>query len=255
MEGKLVAKTIARLAERDSLDIPAQQRLFEMVETFDRYFEGLGFCLSAERDLLSQWRGYAADATGVAIGFSKSYLDKLSVHLSDSKIPSFSVKQVHYDPSSHEAEVEPAYREARKFIEQGAFSFRWLRGLLDNRTDEQIEQDRKNIENKLMGLSITLLTQLFPKLFLLKSPAFKEEREWRLITHFSHSANDQCLYRTSDDRVIPFRKFDLHELSTQPIVEIILGPKHVTPPYLIEHFLKQFGFDEVKVLRSEASYR
>src|SRR5690606_30192176 len=34
------------------------------------------FCLSAEPDVLSQWRGYAKDGTGIAIGFDANTLTK-----------------------------------------------------------------------------------------------------------------------------------------------------------------------------------
>ena len=36
-------------------------------------------CFSEEADLLSQWRGYAQDGTGVFIGFSKKVLSTLEV--------------------------------------------------------------------------------------------------------------------------------------------------------------------------------
>jgi Protein of unknown function (DUF2971) len=255
MEGKLVARTIARLAERDSLKISDQQRLLEMVATLERYFDGLGFCLSEERDLLSQWRGYAANATGVAIGFSKYYLEQLSKNIRDSSKTGFSVWQVQYDPAIHEAEVEPTYQEARNFINQGAFSFAGKRGLLDSRSDEQVEEDEKKTESQLASLSLTLMMRLFPKLYLLKSPAFKEEREWRLLSNFIRSGRDQCSYRASEGRVIPFRKFDLISLPDQPIAEVVLGPKHLTPIHLVKDFLKHSGFDGAKVLRSEATYR
>lgn len=39
-----------------------------------------GFCLSEEEDLLSQWRGYADDGQGVAIGFSKVFFNLFATH-------------------------------------------------------------------------------------------------------------------------------------------------------------------------------
>jgi len=64
MEGKLVAEILARIAKADGLDQPATRRLQESVSRLEQLFDGLGFCLSEDGDLLSQWRGYAADATG-----------------------------------------------------------------------------------------------------------------------------------------------------------------------------------------------
>lgn len=34
-----------------------------------------GFCLSVKRDMLSQWRGYADDGMGFAIGFKKEAIE------------------------------------------------------------------------------------------------------------------------------------------------------------------------------------
>jgi hypothetical protein len=78
MEGKLVARAIERLAEGDCLDHKNVRLLRIGIQSLTGIFDGLGFCLSEKRDLLSQWRGYAGNATGVAIGFSAEYLTWLS---------------------------------------------------------------------------------------------------------------------------------------------------------------------------------
>jgi hypothetical protein len=57
MEGQLVTKTIMRLAERDGIVGKEKIELEESLRFNERYFDGLGFCLSAYGDLLSQWRG------------------------------------------------------------------------------------------------------------------------------------------------------------------------------------------------------
>lgn len=75
MEGKLVAEIIGLIAKDDELDQAATERLQESVFRLEQFVDGLGFCLSECGDLLSQWRGYADDATGVSIGFSKNYLE------------------------------------------------------------------------------------------------------------------------------------------------------------------------------------
>lgn len=72
MEGKLVARALMRLAERDGLNPVAAERLQNAVAFLEGMFDGLGFCFSEDGDLLSQWRGYASDATGIAIGFSRT---------------------------------------------------------------------------------------------------------------------------------------------------------------------------------------
>jgi len=74
MEGKLVAAALKRLARKDGLPDRDIAELKKNVRLLENWIEGLGFCFSLERDLLSQWRGYSADGTGVSIGFSKASL-------------------------------------------------------------------------------------------------------------------------------------------------------------------------------------
>lgn len=254
MEGKLVANVVSRLAERDGLDHSAGKRLQDMLGFFERTVEGLGFCLSEEGDLLSQWRGYAADATGVTIGFSRQYLEWLAEENRDKGTPGFTMMRVQYEPEAHEAEVLPTYTEAKRLIEAGALKSPGIRMILDLRTDEQIEQEKKEAEMAFSKLSFTMLS-LFPKLFLLKSSAFREEKEWRLLSHLVCVGKDTCSYRALQDRLIPYRSFQLKQSEQQPIVEVVLGPKHLTPIRLVEDFLRQNGYDTVTVKRSEASYR
>jgi hypothetical protein len=64
---------------------PMTQNL--LLEQFDsyllQYFFAVGFCLSAQGDLLSQWRGYADDGRGVAIGFDSVFFSELIESMPD----------------------------------------------------------------------------------------------------------------------------------------------------------------------------
>ena len=254
MEGKLVANVITRLADRDGLMRSAIERLQKSIGFLENAFDGLGFCLSEERDLLSQWRGYAADATGVAIGFSHEYLEWLAESSRGKETPGFSLLKVEYDSKGHQEQVEPTYRQIRKLIDAGAFKTRGLRTLFDTRTDEEVAEERKEIQ-RVHGELFIALMELFPKLFLLKSSAFREECEWRLVSYFIRGGKDTCSYRAMDDRLIQYRQYQLLQTDRSPIVEVVLGPKHLTPIPVVADFLRQSGFGEVKVTRSEATYR
>lgn len=253
MEGRLVARAIVRIAQRDGLDRSVVERLEKAIAFLEGMFDGLGFCLSEEGDLLSQWRGYAADASGVAIGFSWSYLQTLAASKGGSGTPGFSLDQVEYSPSGHETQVEPTYSKMRKLLEAGAFK-PVLRTLLDTRSDEELEAEEKRIDQASRDILLTAL-ELFPKLFFLKAPAFAEEREWRLVSILVRDLADDCLHRAIADRVIPYRKYELAGNDISPIVDVILGPKHQTPPNIVRDFLKRNGFGEVPVRRSNATYR
>jgi hypothetical protein len=91
-------------------------------------------------------------------------------------------------------------------------------------------------------------------LFRLKAPAFNEEHEVRLFSYLLKFGNKKCQHRTVGDRIIPYRPFSLN-LETSPIVEVVLGPKHATPAWVVKDFLKQNNFGDVQVELSSASYR
>jgi hypothetical protein len=254
MEGKLVAEILAHIAKADGLDQAATQRLLKSVSGLEQVIDGLGFCLSEDGDLLSQWRGYAADATGVSIGFSKDYLEQFAEASLSPEKSGFTLQRVEYDLAVQESLIKPTYIEIKKLINEGAFKFPGKSSLLDARSDDEVERDNEKIKGAFSRLSMKVLT-LFAKLFLLKTSAFREEREWRLISYFVKTGDDRCSFRALNDRIVPFREFDLFESEYGSIVEVILGPKNITPNYVIESFLKQSGFANVKVLRSEATYR
>lgn len=253
-EGKLVASAIRRLAIKDELDKHATDRLLQSVAGVESVVDGFGFCLSEAGDLLSQWRGYAQDGTGVAIGFSKQYLEKLAEASRHPESTGFTLQTVSYSEVEHEDHVRDTYAKVRELIDQGAFKIPGFRSLLDTRTDEEIEAEAQQIRGVYSRLSMTILT-LFSELFLLKSDAFVEEREWRLLSYYGRVKSDTCLFRTSVTKLIPYRSFELKDLDELPITEILLGPKHETPVQVVEDILRQAGFGEVTVKKSRATYR
>lgn len=254
MEGRLVSEILLKLAEEDSLNEYDRKHLRDMVDGLHELFDGLGFCLSENGDLLSQWRGYANDASGVSIGFSNEYLNLLATEYKSQKGPGFTLQKVEYKYKEQENLIRPTYAKIKEFIEEGAFSFPAIRGLLDTRTDEEIEKETEKNKQNFSKLSLTVLT-LISKLYLLKPKAFQEEREWRLISYFVKGAEDSSLFRASHDRIIPYHEFKILPLLKDAISEIYLGPKNITPNNIIKSFLSQHGFDNTKVLRSEATYR
>lgn len=254
MEGKLVNKVIADLAKKDSLDPVATQRLEESVRNLERIVDGLGFCLSQVGDLLSQWRGYADDGTGVSIGFSSEYLTWRGQELQSREEPNFALTRVEYDATEHESIIEPTYHELKRLIDEGAFRLPIAHMILGPRSREEAKQEDEKSQKAFFELSLRILP-LITDLFRLKSNAFVEEREWRLLTLFAKRGTDSCSYRSLRDRIVPFREFCFEEMERKPINEVILGPKHITPEDMVRNFMLQNGYGEVNVRRSVASYR
>jgi len=254
MEGKLVAGLISEMAKSDSLDEITIQRLQSYVSLLEKVIEGLGFCLSEEGDLLSQWRGYAEDASGVSIGFSKDYLDKLSKASLNTGVSGFTLQKVEYDRDLQKELIKPTYDKIKELINKGALKMPRMQSLLDLKSQQEIDIENEEIKKEFSALSVTILS-LFGSLFLLKTKAFREEREWRLISYLVKSPDDQCLFRPSPDKIIPYRIYPLLDLDEDPIVKIVLGPKNKTPECFIDSFLKQNKFKNVSVIHSDASYR
>jgi len=223
-----------------------------MVSGLEQLFDGLGFCLSKEGDLLSQWRGYADDAAGVSIGFSKDYLEWLGGMDVAQEKTGFTLNKVEYEKEIQESLIKPTYVEVKR-LSEGALKL-GKRSIFDVRSEDEVERDKEKLKDVHYELGMRMLP-LFGKLFLLKNRAFREEREWRLISYFSKTGNDTCSFRALRDRIVPYREFELIKSESSSIVKVILGPKNTTPNYVIESFLKQRGFLDVTILRSEASYR
>lgn len=257
MEGRVATNVLLEMAAKAGLEATDRQRLESYTSSFvGDVYEVLGFCLSENGDLLSQWRGYAGDATGVSIGFSSQYLWDLSEKISNSKRPSFGIKKVLYNRAEHEECLRPVLAEIMELIQQGAFRTLGRRSLLDARTTDEIRaEDGKTVE-LVNRLSQTLLVSTLAHQFLLKMPAFSEEQEWRVLSHCVRLTHGDVKFRASGNKIVPYREYMFDDSCGNPIRQVILGPKNATPPYVIKHMLEIHGFgDDIKVVPSDGSYR
>lgn len=254
MEGKLVKNIISHIANDENLDSATTQGLLDLITGLEGFIDGLGYCLSKEGDLLSQWRGYADDATGVSIGFSKEYLKRLSETTGSQDVPGFTLQKVEYGLNKQIKMVKPTYKKLKSQIDNGALKIPGARGLLETRSADEIARENEVIKDAYKNLTLTVFT-LFKELYLLKNEAFSEEREWRLLSYLLDHENDDCLFYSQGNRIIPYREFALTALDINPINEIIIGPKNITPKRVIDKFLKKHGFMDVDIKRSSASYR
>lgn len=252
-EGRLVSNTLIELAKEDGLSGYFFQQFQQSVLLTEYMYDGLGFCLSADGDLLSQWRGYADDATGLSIGFSKEYLEKLGAN-TRGNVPIFTMGQIEYREEEHRKLLEPTYRELRSLIDEGALGIPPRNGLTEPKSMQQIMAEVEQVGKANMALS-SKLHELSPKLFLLKSDAFKEEKEHRLVATRLKDVPWNCEYRVSGKQIVPYRSVKLEALALHPIVEVILGPKHQTPWPIVSSMLTTCGFSQVTVKQSRATYR
>tara|TARA_E500000318_G_C3537528_1_gene203274 strand:+ start:311 stop:1174 length:864 start_codon:yes stop_codon:yes gene_type:complete len=255
LEGTWVREVMSELCDEQKVKEADKVRLLSEFDRVASFIGAAGFCLSEEGDLLSQWRGYASDGTGVSIGFSAEYFEALSKGFREREQSGFKLEKVTYDLAEQKRILSIPLQKMLQLVEKGAFR-RPYGGLLIQPTEEEKSQyigayKRLSLEFLMLGLGT----------YSMKNPAFQEEIEWRLISIVTRGLNEvdgdlpAMEYRASADRVIPFRKFPLLSLSIPVIEKIILGPRNITPMPVIKGALSRYGFPDVEVIRSTASYR
>jgi hypothetical protein len=258
MEGRVLVDAFTRLAKRDKIDRQSLELLQDKLLAYHKH-EGFGFSLSLEGDLLSQWRGYADDGCGVSIGFSKSYLQELAKNNSKPGHDLLSLHEVIYDVEEHERLVRSLYDDYIRAMAD--------RLIVDSKVESFLKKsDASEKTSRLASLSFsTVMATLFA--FVWKAPAFKEEKEWRLLKRvdmereWNIGERSKVKYAPKGDRMVPYVEYSLDEIEVigpkmkpKPIKEVILGPKHRTPKHMVAQFLKSHGFN-VHVEESAASYR
>lgn len=193
-------------------------------------------CFSEEKDLLSQWRGYAEDGMGVSIGFSKNILDR-----TNEQEYGLSFKKICYSEE-----------------EQEEFVKKQVNTIFDTMQRKNIYASFAEVyENQLESIGC------------MKNSGFAEEREWRLCKAMmpemmiDHGAKfmdfklskvyDQCIR----NQIITYFNLSFENVFNDLITEIIIGPKAKVTERDIYRSLYINGFrsDEIKVTRAKVTYR
>jgi hypothetical protein len=252
MEGRLVAQTFERLLSQETLDPEEMENIRKALRFAEEVVDGLGFCMSESPDLLSQWRGYADDGQGFSIGFNSDYLVELTKSREGNEDRS-SLGKVLYEPTEHETALRPRYQEIKELIDSGRLKMPRF-GLISWPGEEEVkrmgDQHSKSLNNLFLRAVMT-----YPAAYMLKSKAFAEEAEWRLVSYLSRVTDDSAMFRAVGNRLVPYREFKLKQLMNKSIAEVYVGPKNITPDFVIEKFLALNGFPDVSVKRSAATYR
>jgi hypothetical protein len=232
-------------------------QLLDQMDLLTAFFGATGFCLSEHEDQLSQWRGYADNGAGVCIGFSKVFLQGLVTLLrSEKDLFTADLSEVIYDRAKQSSNIAGYLAAIETAVEEGALRPKYS-SLLFSVSDD----DKKKIEAAEKQLSVTFLA-MFPHLYTLKNPAFREEGEWRLISYIYAVGKridtdflSALEFYAKNDRIVPMRNIGMGDKYSGSIKQVILGPKNITPIKVVEAALKKFGFLDVDVRTSKASYR
>lgn len=195
-------------------------------------------CFSKEGDTLSQWRAYAQDGEGVAIGFDEDKLglgSGMPIWHAAGGVHSIKLNEIEYI-DTHELQ-----REIKSIIFKKGVQY-------INNVNHLLE-----ITAKINHLSMTV-----------KNLAFEEEKEKRIIykalimtdkenrTIQAFPSIGDVKYRISNGYLTSYFDF---KFNSNVIKEIILGPKNKFSQYDIETFLSINGLTKANVGRSTATYR
>ncbi|UJA04521.1 DUF2971 domain-containing protein [Acinetobacter johnsonii] len=228
-----------KLISENKISINFLDKLDEILHYSSSQYLKLICCLSKDGDVLSQWRAYTNDASGYCIGFSAKDLSKMPVRILD----------VVYDIEKQSENLTTILLTLNKLFTS---------------TDDK-EKDA----------FIQICHELSINLARFKNPAFKEELEIRLmhvaVLDISDEDNPKYKfdngfvdgksvsyainYRINHSVPTAFIDFDFLYNDVNPIKEVILGPKNNAHPMGVIIAMSTMGLKDVKVKRSEASYR
>lgn len=200
-------------------------------------------CFSENGDILSQWRAYADDGSGLAIAFNTN---KLGIK---EFLPGFGVNadlttglyKVLYDIDKQVENVNNIFDNFIKQIDNGEIA-----------------------ESTASSLCADILNRYS---VVFKNPKFSEEKEWRII-HNPLITNDKennieitgnisdMFFRSRNSEIVSYFRFPLENIfSSDLIPEIILGPKCKLDKYDFQMYLNLNNLKNTKVVKSMASYR
>lgn len=197
-------------------------------------------CFSRESDILSQWRAYAEDGRGVSIGFN---LEKLKI------ADNFMVSEIIYTNNV-------VYDDIESDVERVADTIYTIL------SEHKITTKEEQIE--------VFLHELIPELAKYKNPAFREEKEIRLIycddMKFEKIVDRYGAFQeeweskelkhyfriVGSDNITEFVKLHFDPCT---IEEICIGPKCSLSENDIKNIVKKLLSIEINVIESKSSYR
>lgn len=222
MEGEQFFKLLEKHASQ-----PSSATLYS-VRCYLEPFEFFVTCFSSHHDLLSQWRGYATNGAGVAIGFKKKSI-------------------ISAIQGSHEVLL---------------YAVSYANSL------SELPADRKNVIDAIFSSSGTPgqeAVQSFAKeRWAIKPNGFSEEKESRLIVTVDtrnqgikpKTKGLEIGYHATMTEVREFCDFKFGDFYGLDFIEsVTLGPNNRTDADALKRHLENSGFGDVQVNRSAISYR
>ena len=229
-EGQYILSILNRALEL-SEHFKTPDEIERQMEQYQRQVgdDGLGFCLSEEGDLLSQWRGYGDNGKGFAIGFDRDKLKSLQGINSNQRRVHLTLSKLTYD-------IEESVNIVRRLI------------------DKKAEYDAKNPRSSGGNISAWQAVRFSPQsmAYFLKQFSFHEEKEHRLFHQISKHF-DAYDYDIKNGLVSPFLDIP-YEPEKGLVSEIVIGPANKTKQEYLRAYLDRTHHGGTRVKRSASTF-
>ncbi|MBS4906779.1 MAG: DUF2971 domain-containing protein [Ruminococcus sp.] len=221
-------------------------------------------CFSYQNDLLSQWRGYADDGRGAAIGFDLDVLKEIAIVSPEISKPSIvSLHKISYSEAEQREVVHQVVNELVTEIEEVL-----QRGKKNREGSEKVQDYKLELIETVMGCFEKKFLKLFQESVYMKNPFFREESEIRLCefspkqflmgreVKLSLGARlHNYSYYVRENQLISYVDFDFSDCFDQLIKEVVIGPKCQMSERDMEYYLTTLGLPRCQVNKSQGTYR
>jgi len=253
-EGRHILDVIRKILPAD---FEHKNALLTELERVIEMIPAIGFCVSADGDVLSQWRGYADNAQGIALGFDSLALQEATDQEGDVPI-NVGLAPVAYS----EAFLAKALEQDLEPVIDHYSSGRMRRPSLATILSPISEEDQAKERDRYLKASSDLLHMLIRLsnfAYMAKAEFFSEEKEWRILARFTNLGGalelPDAQFQPSAQKLTAFRDFPVKGFQPSMVKEIVLGPRNQTPEEVARLFLSSEGFEHVTVRLSIGSYR
>ncbi|PTQ65047.1 Protein of unknown function (DUF2971) [Nitrosomonas oligotropha] len=207
---------------------------------------------SEKPDLLSQWRGYCPQGSGICIGFDedkiRQFCDKYG----------FKLEKCIYDIKAQETKILSYLNEClEKFpkpeLTRAEYDALDTSGRCEHELRYRVLVETGTNKELAYGATSVFCENINDIAFLMKDYGFHEESEWRIIC--SNPSNKKE-FRHSNSHIIPYITLPLIEEFKDSIKEIIIGPnpeKHRCKKS-IEHLVESNGLESIEIKLSKIPF-
>lgn len=250
---------IARRISCEQLENQVEQNIRDWFSRYTFYC----ICMSEAKDQLSQWRGYADDGKGVAIGFNINALEQLCkdrsyTHKGQTIVAhELDFKKIVYDEKDQSELIYEFVNESIRHINES---------LQGSETIRLYPTELRDASNRMIG------RDLMNKAVIIKNPSFEEEREHRIIFKCNNEdlgrkqwkpfERDETIeYMVRNNMLVSYIDLSLkpyiYDAENPLITSICTGPKCSVSSEDLKQLLKYNGIpvDKIVIDKSKSTYR